>query len=103
MKTSIIVSLHKTLSISSSKRIGLGAFVSVHKDKAILGTGPTSSSGDQTAVIFEYSSDDQRWSKVKELATGKSTFFGVGAGHLGGDIGVVNLLKEAGYTITPIL
>jgi len=30
------------------------------------------------------------------------TFFGVGAGHLAGEEGVVNLLKKAGYTLTPL-
>ena len=29
------------------------------------------------------------------------TFFAVGAGHLGGEYGVINLLKEEGYTLTP--
>jgi uncharacterized protein len=32
----------------------------------------------------------------------KSTFFAVGAGHLGGEKGVVNLLKKAGYTVKPL-
>jgi len=32
-----------------------------------------------------------------------STFYGVGAAHLGGDQGVINLLKNAGYTVTPIM
>lgn len=30
------------------------------------------------------------------------TFFGVGAGHLAGKLGVINLLREAGYTLTPL-
>lgn len=30
------------------------------------------------------------------------TFVAVGAGHLPGEMGVINLLKEAGYTLTPI-
>lgn len=30
------------------------------------------------------------------------TFFAVGAGHLGGENGVVNLLKAEGYTLTPL-
>ncbi|MES2555138.1 MAG: TraB/GumN family protein [Bacteroidota bacterium] len=33
----------------------------------------------------------------------QSCFFAVGAGHLGGDQGVIQLLKDAGYTITPIV
>lgn len=32
----------------------------------------------------------------------KPTFFGVGAGHLAGEFGVINLLKEQGYTLTPL-
>lgn len=30
------------------------------------------------------------------------TFFAVGAGHLGGEIGVIALLRQAGYTLTPV-
>jgi uncharacterized protein YbaP (TraB family) len=30
------------------------------------------------------------------------TFYGVGAGHLGGNQGVISLLKKAGYTVTPV-
>ncbi|MCB0705367.1 MAG: TraB/GumN family protein [Saprospiraceae bacterium] len=32
----------------------------------------------------------------------KPTFFAVGAGHLGGEQGVVNLLRQKGYTLRPI-
>lgn len=32
----------------------------------------------------------------------KQIFFAVGAGHLGGKNGVINLLKNEGYTLTPI-
>lgn len=35
---------------------------------------------------------------MKELPT----FFAVGAGHLAGEKGVINLLKKEGYTLTPI-
>ena len=40
--------------------------------------------------------------KIGEIAKEKSTFFGVGAGHLGGENGVINLLKEAGYKVKPV-
>lgn len=40
--------------------------------------------------------------RIAELAKDKSTFIGVGAGHLGGEEGLVNLLKQAGYTLTPV-
>lgn len=32
----------------------------------------------------------------------KQTFFAVGAGHLGGKKGVINLLKQEGYTLKPL-
>ncbi len=32
-----------------------------------------------------------------------SVFYGVGAGHLGGAKGVINLLRDAGYTVTPVM
>ncbi len=40
--------------------------------------------------------------KIGQLASEKSTFFGVGAGHLGGKNGVIALLKKAGYKVTPV-
>lgn len=41
--------------------------------------------------------------QIKKLAAEKSSFFGVGAGHLGGKKGVISLLKEAGFTVSPII
>ncbi len=32
----------------------------------------------------------------------KACFFAVGAAHLGGDIGVINLLRKQGYTVKPV-
>lgn len=46
---------------------------------------------------------NQNWiAKMSDFAKEKSTFFAVGAGHLGGEKGVVNLLREAGYTVTAV-
>jgi len=41
--------------------------------------------------------------KIAEYSTEQRTFNAVGAAHLGGDTGVIALLKEAGYTVKPIL
>lgn len=41
--------------------------------------------------------------KIREFSKDQSVFYGVGAGHLGGKTGVINLLKEAGYTVTPVI
>ncbi len=40
--------------------------------------------------------------QMKEKMKNHTTFFAVGAGHLGGDQGVIRLLKREGYTLTPI-
>lgn len=39
--------------------------------------------------------------KLKEILPGKSLVIAVGAGHLPGEMGVINLLRKAGYTVTP--
>ena len=43
------------------------------------------------------------WEKqMKELLPKQSTIFVVGAGHLPGEFGMVNLLREAGYKVKPV-
>ena len=39
---------------------------------------------------------------IIKYAADKTSFIAVGAGHLAGDKGVITLLREAGYTVTPI-
>jgi uncharacterized protein len=46
---------------------------------------------------------NQRWiPKIAQAAKAKPTFFAVGAGHLGGQNGVIPLLRQAGYTVKPV-
>ncbi|TCK64682.1 hypothetical protein DFQ05_2665 [Winogradskyella wandonensis] len=40
--------------------------------------------------------------KIGKYAKEKPTFFGVGAGHLAGKNGVINLLRKAGYTVEAV-
>lgn len=40
--------------------------------------------------------------QIGEVSKDQKVFYGVGAGHLGGDQGLINLLRKAGYTVTPI-
>ena len=40
--------------------------------------------------------------KMEELMNTKSCFFAVGAGHLGGPNGVIELLRQKGYEVTPV-
>lgn len=39
---------------------------------------------------------------IGKYAKDKPTFFAVGAGHLPGEVGVINLLRKAGYTVKAI-
>lgn len=41
--------------------------------------------------------------KIAKIAKQKPTFFGVGAGHLPGEKGVLALLRKSGFTVTPVL
>ena len=40
---------------------------------------------------------------IKELMHEKVVFIAVGAGHLPGELGMINLLRQEGYTVKPIL
>jgi uncharacterized protein YbaP (TraB family) len=40
--------------------------------------------------------------KLVDLFSKKSCFVAVGAGHLAGENGLINLLKKQGYTVEPI-
>jgi uncharacterized protein YbaP (TraB family) len=39
---------------------------------------------------------------IEKVAKEKATFFGVGAGHLGGEMGVIQLLRKKGYKVEPV-
>lgn len=46
---------------------------------------------------------NQNWvKKLKDLLPAKSLLIAVGAGHLPGDKGVISLLRQEGYTVTPV-
>ena len=46
---------------------------------------------------------NQNWvKKLKLLMPDKSLMIAVGAGHLPGEKGVINLLRKEGYTVTPV-
>ena len=47
---------------------------------------------------------NKNWiAKIGTISKEQKAFYGVGAGHLAGDQGVINLLRKAGYTVTPIV
>lgn len=54
------------------------------------------------ADILLYDRNRNWIGKIDQLTAEAPTFFAVGAGHLGGQQGVLALLKEAGFTVEPI-
>ncbi|SHL76614.1 TraB/GumN family protein [Flavobacterium chilense] len=54
------------------------------------------------AIILD--NRNSNWIKMMpELMKKESVFFAVGAGHLGGEEGVINLLRKAGYKVEPVM
>ena len=46
---------------------------------------------------------NRRWiSRMEPVMREQSTFYAVGAGHLWGEAGVINLLRKAGYKVAPL-
>ena len=56
-----------------------------------------------TDVAKMLTNRNENWvNQLKTILPQKTVFVCVGAGHLPGDKGVLSLLREAGYTVTPI-
>jgi len=58
------------------------------------------------AKAKKYMLDDRNlnWGKIlPEMMQKESLFVAVGSAHLAGDLGIINLLRKAGYTVKPIM
>lgn len=58
------------------------------------------------AKAKKYMLDDRNTNWVKqmpEMMKKESVFFAFGSAHLGGDLGVINLLRKAGYQVKPVM
>lgn len=56
--------------------------------------------GNQDMMLFDR---NKKWiAPMQKMMTDKPTFFAVGAAHLGGDKGVIALLRKEGYQVRPI-
>jgi len=57
----------------------------------------------QYAPVLLYNRNAQWVPQIIAQALQLPTFFAVGAGHLGGSKGVIALLRQRGYTVTPVM
>ena len=56
--------------------------------------------GNEEVMLF---ARNQKWvPRIRKIAAEKPTFFAVGAGHLGGDRGVIALLRKEGFKVRAI-
>ncbi|MFK7810032.1 MAG: TraB/GumN family protein [Saprospiraceae bacterium] len=82
------------------------AMVDLYKNEDIVGMQTMFKADEEGIGKFEdifLKNRNENWIPVMEdLMKQKPTFFAVGAGHLGGDIGVIALLRKEGYKLEPI-
>lgn len=58
---------------------------------------------DEKAESLILTDRNKAWAvKIPAIIKDKSTFFAVGAGHLYGETGLIELLKQQGYKVTPV-
>jgi uncharacterized protein len=74
--------------------------------EAMAGSMKSDSSNENDLSKYEsilLTSRNKNWiPMIAKNSASKSTFYAVGAGHLGGEMGVVNLLKKEGFTLKPL-
>ncbi|MCW3079497.1 TraB/GumN family protein [Segetibacter sp.] len=97
--------LLKTLLNMDSAKIEFHEMLDVYKKKDIhqmnILTTKEEDFGPYTDILL--SNRNRNWIPViGEEAKKRATFFAFGAGHLGGETGVINLLRKAGFTVTPV-
>ncbi len=97
----------KSLSKFNENKAFTQKFVQTYNSENLLVLNSMMRDKDQMSEEQAYQLLDKRnidWlTKMPNLMKEKSTFFAVGAGHLAGENGVLTLLKNKGYKITPIL
>jgi uncharacterized protein YbaP (TraB family) len=82
-------------------------FMNIYKSEDISAMyNATQDSENEITSKFEeilLSDRNKKWIPIIEkVAKEKPTFFGVGAGHLGGELGVIQLLRKKGYKVEAV-
>jgi hypothetical protein len=98
--------LAKTIDSIDTYKAALDELVKVYKEQDIQKLHDLSTKEEAgTAGYLDLLLYDRnaRWvQQFEKISKEKSILYAVGAGHLGGEKGVINLLKQKGYTIRPI-
>jgi len=84
----------------------MAALIAMYKSQDVESLYSMLGDSDQNMMEYEdmlVSGRNKNWIPIMEKMMGEETvFFAVGAGHLGGQDGVIRLLKREGYTLRPI-
>lgn len=90
---------------SSSDSDSFADLVALYKEQDIYGLYEMMKTDDsigdfEDVLLFQR---NKNWIPLMEQEMKEQrTFFAVGAGHLGGDLGVISLLRKAGYNVRPV-
>jgi uncharacterized protein len=69
----------------------------------LIAEDPTNTASDRVLWQALLDRRNRQWlPNMRQAMATKPTFFGVGAGHLGGDAGLISLLQAEGYTVRPV-
>jgi len=92
--------------LESDKQM-LKQMLSLYKSKnitalvALMNSDEEASTGKYKDILLD--NRNKNWiSKIEAYSKDQPTFFGVGAGHLPGENGVINLLRKQGFTVTAV-
>ncbi|MEP6467634.1 MAG: TraB/GumN family protein, partial [Parafilimonas sp.] len=92
------------LNIDSVKK-SFNDMLTLYKQKDLNGLNKMMNSEDEFSDYSDLllKNRNEKWiPEIIEQAKLKPTFFAFGAAHLGNDVGVINLLRKQGYTVTPV-
>lgn len=97
--------LQESLLKQDSIKQAMDQLVALYKSEDIVGmlelTESDPSMADFSKVLLE--DRNTQWIPIMEEAMHeKATFFAVGAAHLAGEMGVIHLLRQAGYQVEPV-
>lgn len=98
-------SLAKSLANIDSIKVSFQQMLEVYKRKNLDSLSILINDDDELGNYQDIMLNRRNAKWIPEIITESKkmpTFFAVGAGHLGGDKGVINMLRKQGYKVTPV-